>query len=103
MTGVGISTVTRGSELLSPDSVSPWPCGYASAQGEPWGELARLESGSSGRRERVENTKALRKRVLEVAGCIREARQNIDAEIRVSPQHWQCRVCGQRSRCSQAR
>jgi hypothetical protein len=27
--------------------VKPWRCGHVSARGEPWGELARLDSGSS--------------------------------------------------------
>ena len=56
-----------------------------------------------GARKRIKNTEELRKRVLDVARRIREARRRLDSEIRVSPQRWQCRVCGQRSRCRQAR
>jgi CRISPR-associated exonuclease Cas4 len=56
-----------------------------------------------GRRKRIKNTEALRTRVFEVAGTIREARREVDQEIAVLPERWQCRVCGQRSRCRQAR
>ena len=56
-----------------------------------------------GARKRIKNTEELRRRVLDVARRIREARRRLESEIRVSPQRWQCRVCGQRSRCRQAR
>ena len=52
-----------------------------------------------GRRERVENTQDLRERVLAVAAEIREHRRRLKDEIWVSPEQWQCRVCGQRSHC----
>lgn len=56
-----------------------------------------------GKRKRVKNTEALRSRVLSIASEIREARRRIEEVIRVSPQEWQCRVCGSRSRCGQSR
>ena len=52
-----------------------------------------------GRRERVKNTQKLRERVLAVAAAIRERRGRLEDEIRVSPERWQCRGCGQRSHC----
>jgi CRISPR-associated exonuclease Cas4 len=54
-----------------------------------------------GRRKRIENTEELRARVLDVARQIREARRRVYDEIAASPERWQCRVCGQRSRCRQ--
>ena len=57
----------------------------------------------NGARERVSNTQELRGRVLKIASEIREARRRIEEEIRVSPQAWQCRVCGSRSKCRQSR
>jgi CRISPR-associated exonuclease Cas4 len=56
-----------------------------------------------GRRKRIANTEELRGRILEVARQIREGRSQVAIEIPVSTAHWQCRVCGQRSRCRQAR
>ena len=56
-----------------------------------------------GRRKRIENTEELRARVLEVARQVRESRCRVEVEIAASPERWQCRVCGQRSRCRQAR
>ncbi len=56
-----------------------------------------------GKRERVQNTGKLREKVLRIAAEIREARRRVEEEIRVFPQKWQCRACGQRSRCRQAR
>jgi CRISPR-associated exonuclease Cas4 len=56
-----------------------------------------------GRRKRIENTEELRGRVLEVARQVRESRRQVELEIVTSPERWQCRVCGQRSRCRQAR
>jgi CRISPR-associated exonuclease Cas4 len=55
-----------------------------------------------GVRKRIENTEELRKQVLDVARRIREARRRLDSEIPVAPKRWQCRACGQRSRCGQA-
>jgi len=57
----------------------------------------------NGARERVANTQELRGRVLKIASEIREARRRVEKEIRVSPQAWQCRVCGSRSKCRQSR
>ncbi len=54
---------------------------------------------SGGRRERVMNTPELRERVLAVAAEIRAHRKRLGDEIRGSGRPWQCRVCGQRSRC----
>jgi CRISPR-associated exonuclease Cas4 len=65
----------------------------------PYGVLVT----GDGVRHRIKNTERLRQRVLGIAEEIREHRRTLDEEIRVSPQAWQCRVCGQRSRCRQAR
>jgi CRISPR-associated exonuclease Cas4 len=56
-----------------------------------------------GRRKRIENTEELRGRVLDVAQQVRESQRRVNLEIAALPQRWQCRVCGQRSRCRQAR
>jgi CRISPR-associated exonuclease Cas4 len=56
-----------------------------------------------GRRKRIANTEELRAWVLEVARQVREAWPQVELEIAASPERWQCRVCGQRSRCQQAR
>jgi CRISPR-associated exonuclease Cas4 len=57
----------------------------------------------NGVRKRIKNTEELRERVLRIAAEIREARRHVEEEIRVSPQKWQCRVCGVRSGCVQSR
>lgn len=57
----------------------------------------------NGVRKRIKNTEELRERVLRIAAEIREARRHVEEEIRVSPQKWQCRVCGLRSTCVQSR
>jgi len=56
-----------------------------------------------GNREKVENSEGLRERVLEIADAIRQARSRIEEEVRVTPERWQCRVCGARSKCRQSR
>jgi CRISPR-associated exonuclease Cas4 len=56
-----------------------------------------------GSRHRVENTDDLRARVLSLAGQIRAARAALDQPITVNPQAGQCRACGQRDNCGQAR
>lgn len=56
-----------------------------------------------GSRHKVENTEALRAWVLDVAGRIREARRKAQVPIRVHPQPGQCRPCGMRGQCGQAR
>ena len=56
-----------------------------------------------GRRKRIENTEELRAKVLDIARQIREARCEIEVVHAASPERWQCRACGQRSHCSQAR
>ena len=55
-----------------------------------------------GRRERVMNTPELREQVVAVAAEIRAHRKRLGDEIWCSPKPWQCRVCGQRSRCRRA-
>ena len=57
----------------------------------------------NGVRKRIKNTEELREEVLRIAAEIREARRRVEEEIRVSPQKWQCRVCGSRSSCRQSR
>jgi CRISPR-associated exonuclease Cas4 len=56
-----------------------------------------------GRRRRIANTEELRARVLDVARQVRAARRQVKVQLEASPERWQCRVCGQRSRCRQAR
>jgi CRISPR-associated exonuclease Cas4 len=55
-----------------------------------------------GERHRVENSEELRAWVLDTADRIRAARAFVAEEIPVNPKPWQCRACGQRSRCRQA-
>jgi CRISPR-associated exonuclease Cas4 len=55
-----------------------------------------------GRREQVMNSAVLREGVLAVAAEIRVHRKRLGDEIWCSPRPWQCRVCGQRSRCRRA-
>jgi hypothetical protein len=56
-----------------------------------------------GVRHRIENTAELRAWVLEVAGEIRQARAAVAVPIRVNPRPGQCRKCGVRGQCGQAR
>jgi CRISPR-associated exonuclease Cas4 len=56
-----------------------------------------------GTRHRIENDESLRSLVLELAGRIRAARRQIGRPIPVTPQRWQCRPCGVRHACGQAR
>jgi CRISPR-associated exonuclease Cas4 len=56
-----------------------------------------------GARHRVENTEELRAWVLELAGQIRAARVDVSQAIPVNPKPGQCRPCGQRANCGQAR
>ena len=56
-----------------------------------------------GTRHRIENDDELRAWVLDLAGQIREARANVREPIPVIPKPGQCRVCGQRGNCGQAR
>jgi CRISPR-associated exonuclease Cas4 len=56
-----------------------------------------------GTRHRIENTDDLRAWVLDLAGQIRAARAAVTQPIPVRPAHGQCRACGQRGNCGQAR
>ena len=56
-----------------------------------------------GTRHRVENDDRLRGWVLDLAGRIREARKSVSVPIPVNPKPGQCRPCGQRANCGQAR
>jgi CRISPR-associated exonuclease Cas4 len=56
-----------------------------------------------GTRQRVENDEVLRAWVLELAGRIREARKRVGVPIPVTPKPGQCRPCGMREHCEQAR
>ena len=56
-----------------------------------------------GTRHRIENTEELRAWVLGLAGQIRAARREVDQPILVNPKPGQCRPCGQRGNCGQAR
>ena len=52
---------------------------------------------------RVENTSELRSWVLDLAGQIRAARSAVTQPIPVNPRPGQCRPCGMRGHCGQAR
>lgn len=56
-----------------------------------------------GRRHRIDNDEGLRAWVLELAGQIRAARAAVTVPIPVTPAPGQCRPCGMRGRCGQAR
>jgi CRISPR-associated exonuclease Cas4 len=56
-----------------------------------------------GTRHRIENTDELRAWVLELAAQIRAARAAVTVPIPVNPRPGQCRPCGQRENCGQAR
>jgi CRISPR-associated exonuclease Cas4 len=56
-----------------------------------------------GTRHRIENDALLRSWVLGLAGRIRDARKNVGVPIPVTPKPGQCRPCGQRTNCGQAR
>jgi CRISPR-associated exonuclease Cas4 len=56
-----------------------------------------------GTRHRIENTEELRAWVLGMAGRIRAARAAVAVPIPVHPRPGQCRKCGQRGNCGQAR
>jgi CRISPR/Cas system-associated exonuclease Cas4 (RecB family) len=56
-----------------------------------------------GTRHRIENDEAVRTWVLELAGRIRTARTDVTRPIPVNPRPEQCRPCGMRGHCSQAR
>jgi len=56
-----------------------------------------------GQRHRIENDANLRAWVLELAQRIREARADLQAPISVEPKPGQCRPCGMRDQCGQAR
>ena len=56
-----------------------------------------------GTRHRIDNTDDLRAWVLDLAGQIRAARAAVTQPIPVRPVHGQCRACGMRGSCGQAR
>jgi CRISPR-associated exonuclease Cas4 len=56
-----------------------------------------------GTRHRIDNTEKLRNWVLELVRQIRVARSRINEPIPVDPKPGQCRPCGQRGNCGQAR
>jgi CRISPR/Cas system-associated exonuclease Cas4 (RecB family) len=56
-----------------------------------------------GTRHRIENTEDLRTWVLEQAGRIRTARADVACPTPVNPRAGQCRPCGMRGHCGQAR
>ena len=56
-----------------------------------------------GTRHRIDNSEELRRWVLELASQIRAARSSIREPIPADPKPGQCRPCGQRGNCSQAR
>jgi CRISPR-associated exonuclease Cas4 len=56
-----------------------------------------------GTRQQIDNTEELRAWVLELAGQIRAARAAVTVPIPVDPRPGQCRRCGMRGHCGQAR
>jgi CRISPR-associated exonuclease Cas4 len=65
----------------------------------PWGFIVC----GDGTRHRIENTDELRAWVLDLAGQIRAARAAVAQPIPVEPVRGQCRPCGMRGHCGQAR
>jgi CRISPR-associated exonuclease Cas4 len=57
----------------------------------------------TGKRHRIDNDAKLRAWVLDLAGQIRTARARVTEPIPVKPRPGQCRSCGQRLECGQAR
>ena len=56
-----------------------------------------------GTRHKIDNTDELKAWVLDLAGQIRAARAAVAEPIPVTPLRGQCRVCGQKGNCGQAR
>lgn len=56
-----------------------------------------------GRRHQIENNESLRAWVLGIAETIRQRRADVNQPIPVNPAPWQCRPCGQRGNCGQAK
>jgi CRISPR-associated exonuclease Cas4 len=56
-----------------------------------------------GLRHRIDNSDELRAWVLGMVEQIRRLRQTIDQPVPVHPPAWQCRPCGMRGHCRQAR
>jgi len=56
-----------------------------------------------GSRHKIDNTEQLRSWVLDIANQIRAARKAVTVPISVNPSVGQCRACGQRGNCGQAR
>jgi CRISPR-associated exonuclease Cas4 len=56
-----------------------------------------------GTRHRIDNSEELRAWVLDLAGQIRAARAAVMEPIPVNPNPGQCRPCGMRGHCGQAR
>ena len=56
-----------------------------------------------GVRHRIDNDESLRASVLAMADQIRRRRADVDRPIAVNPSPWQCRPCGIRGHCGQAR
>jgi CRISPR-associated exonuclease Cas4 len=56
-----------------------------------------------GSRHKIDNTPELRAWVLGIAEQIRRARAAVTVPIAVNPTPGQCRACGQRGNCGQAR
>jgi CRISPR-associated exonuclease Cas4 len=56
-----------------------------------------------GTRYRIENTEELRAWVIDLAGQIRAARATVMVPIPLNPKPGQCRPCGPRMNCRQAR
>ena len=106
--------VKRGEELIpeewkSSKKVQPWHIAqlgtYFILIEEHYGVRPRfgvIVTGD-GKRKRISNSDELRARVLDVARQVRAARHQVEVELAASPERWQCRACGQRSRCRQAR
>ena len=56
-----------------------------------------------GARHRIDNEEGLRDWVLAMAAEIRSRRADVHRPIAVNPATWQCRPCGMRDHCGQAR
>jgi hypothetical protein len=87
--------------------------GRGSLEGWFCGDIGDVEIGvtpphgfivcGDGSRHRIDNTSELRAWVLELAGQVRAARAAVTVPIPVNPKMGQCRPCGMRLHCGQAR
>ena len=54
-----------------------------------------------GQRVKIKNTRALRSMVFKAVKGIKKAREDVNKELRATPEPGKCRYCGQREHCNQ--